>query len=99
MLIDLTPVHAYVCAAVYVLTMQLLLLLFQFLSVSSREHPMDLITFNSMRQLPGNFFRGSPGPAYGESQKPQPHWDFLIFLPLALVPGTSNYIRLFCMLF
>ena len=37
----------------YVLTMQPLLLPFQFLSVSSREHPMDLITFNSMRQLPG----------------------------------------------
>jgi len=46
-----------------------------------------------LRNLPGNFFRGSPGPAYGESQKPQPHWDFLIFLPL--VPGTSNYIWLF----
>ena len=33
-----------------------LLLLFQFLSVSSREHPMDLMTFNSMRQLLGNSF-------------------------------------------
>ena len=46
----------HLCIHMYVLTMQLLLLLFQFLSVSSREHPMDLITFNSMRQLPGNSF-------------------------------------------
>ena len=30
----------------FVLTMQLLLLPFQFLSVSSREHTMDLITLN-----------------------------------------------------
>ena len=112
----------HLCMHMYVLTMQLLLLLFQFLSVSSREHPMDLITFNSMRQLPRNtldpddqaapaashpsetswkFLRGpldlsvsmgSPTRRYS-SEKPQPHWDFRIFLPL--VTGTSNYLRLF----
>jgi hypothetical protein len=82
----------------YVLTMQLFLLPFQFLPVSSREHPMDLITFNRMRQLPGNSFdlddqadqaasnsseitrkllSGVPlGSAFGESNKPRPHWDF-----------------------
>ena len=46
-----------------------------------------------LRNLPGNFFPGSPGPAHGESQNPQPHWDFLIFL--VLISGTSDYIWLF----
>jgi len=32
-----------------------------------------------LRNLPGDFFPGFPGSAEGESQKPQPHWDFLIF--------------------
>ena len=46
------------------------------------------------RNLPGNFFRGSPGFDCGESQKPQPHWDFLISPPLFLgLLVTSGFFR------
>ena len=61
----------------YVLTMQLLLLLFQFLSVSSREHPMDLITFNSMRQLPGNTLDPDDQAAQAASYPSEIFWKFL----------------------
>ena len=110
MLIDLTPVHAYVCVDNETSPVALPV---SFSKLARTSH--GLITLNSMRQLPGNtleilmtklpklhhilrnlpgnFFPGSPGSAYRESQKPQLHWDFLFFLPL--VPGTSNYIRLF----
>ena len=94
----------------YVLTRPTSPVALQFLSVSSREHPMDLMTFNSMRQLPGNTLTKLPklhhilrklpgnffeviGSVYGESQKPQPHWDFLFFL--RFISGTSSYTWLF----
>jgi hypothetical protein len=79
----------------YVLTMQLLLLPFQFLSVSSREHPMDLITFNSMRQLPGNtldpddqarkFLRGPLGLSMGSPKNPNRTGTSYFFCPLFFV--------------
>ena len=73
----------------YVLTMQLLLLLFQFLSVSSREHPMDLITFNSMRQLPGNTLDPDDQAAQAASHPSGISWKFLRG-PLDLLWGVPK---------
>ena len=82
----------------YVLTMQLPLLLFQFLSVSSREHPMDLITFNSMRQLPGNTLdpddqatQAAPHPSEISWKFLRGHWICLWGVPKTLTAlGLAN---------
>ena len=74
----------------YVLTMQLLLLLFQFLSVSSREHPMDLITFNSMRQLPGNTLDPDDQAAQAASHPSETSWKFLSGVPWTCLWGVPK---------
>ena len=79
----------HLCMHMYVLTMQLLLLLFQFLSVSSREHPMDLITFNSMRQLPRNTLDPDDQAAQAASHPSGISWKFLRG-PLDLSMGSPK---------
>ena len=72
MLIDLTPVHAYVCVDNETSPVALPV---SFSKLARTSH--GLITFNSMRQLPGNTLDPDDQAAQAASHPSEIFWKFL----------------------
>ena len=84
MLIDLTPVHAYVCVDNATSPVALPV---SFSKLARTSH--GLITFNSMRQLPGNTLDPDDQAAQAASHPSEISWKFLRG-PLDLSMGSPK---------